>query len=407
MKDANMKIIAINNASTVSDAELNKIVTHITGVEDRDVVRARDSALRAYIFALRDLKRANAQHDIIASDESLTRDDYYKASNAVQDVIDEAINAVERAFEHLIVCQFALNRSWMNQPRQNSNSLKECEMAKVETSEVRKLTDTETMLSVLQSENARLKQYAETNARTAEQNAETHRKGYESWRKENLRLQTELLAAKERVFELQDKLLSLRKIINSVWRRKEYQMKNITIMGGPSATTVDLTEPTGPRAASGRHAELLADLQNATARLAELIELERTGVCDGQGFWIGSDPLLDTARKLVRIAEQRVSEFRRWAMARRARLNGAAYRRRRAADTARWRSRQRRGVQLFQFEAGEREYDLAIRFAGLREDQGGNKTSVNAALGRLLRKALVALLACGGAEKWGDRKWAE
>jgi hypothetical protein len=55
-----MKIVAINNASTVSDAELNKIVTHITGVEDLDVVRARDSALRAYIFALRDLKRANA-----------------------------------------------------------------------------------------------------------------------------------------------------------------------------------------------------------------------------------------------------------------------------------------------------------------------------------------------------------
>jgi hypothetical protein len=70
----------------------------------------------------------------------------------------------------------------MNQPRQNSNSLKECEMAKVETSEVRKLTDAETMLGILQAENARLKQYAETNARTAEQNAETHRKGYESWR---------------------------------------------------------------------------------------------------------------------------------------------------------------------------------------------------------------------------------
>ena len=31
-------------------------------------------------------------------------------------------------------------------------------------------------------------------------------------------------------------------------------MKNITIMGGPSSTTVDLTGQTGPRAASGRHA---------------------------------------------------------------------------------------------------------------------------------------------------------
>jgi hypothetical protein len=69
-----------------------------------------------------------------------------------------------------------------------------------------------------------------------------------------------------------------------------------------------------------------------------------------------------------------------------------ARRRRRAADTARWRSRRRRGVQLFQFEAGPHEYDLAIRFAGLREEQTGNKVAVNAALGRLLRRALVALL---------------
>jgi hypothetical protein len=105
-----IKIIAINDAPTVSDAELNKIVTRITGgAEGRDVVRARNNALRAYIFALRDLERA--QRDIINADESLTRDDYFKARNAMQVVIDEAIDAVERAFERLIVCQFALNRS--------------------------------------------------------------------------------------------------------------------------------------------------------------------------------------------------------------------------------------------------------------------------------------------------------
>jgi hypothetical protein len=79
-------------------------------------------------------------------------------------------------------------------------------------------------------------------------------------------------------------------------------------------------------------------------------------------------------------------------MARRARSNGAAYRRRRADDTRRWRSRQRRGVQLFALEAGWWEYSLAIKFADLREEQVGNKTVVNAALGRLLRRALVALL---------------
>jgi hypothetical protein len=69
-----------------------------------------------------------------------------------------------------------------------------------------------------------------------------------------------------------------------------------------------------------------------------------------------------------------------------------ARRRRRADDTRRWRSRQRPGMALFTFEAGPHEYDLAVRFAGLREDQVGNKTAVNAALGRLLRRALVALL---------------
>jgi hypothetical protein len=67
-------------------------------------------------------------------------------------------------------------------------------------------------------------------------------------------------------------------------------------------------------------------------------------------------------------------------------------RRRRAADTARWRSRRRRGVQLFQIEAGPHEYDLAIQYGGLREDQISNKVAVKAALGRLLRRALVALL---------------
>jgi hypothetical protein len=61
----------------------------------------------------------------------------------------------------------------------------------------------------------------------------------------------------------------------------------------------------------------------------------------------------------------------------------AARRRRRAADTARWRSRCRRGVQLFQLEAGSTEHELAIRYGGLEETQVSNKTAVNAALGRL------------------------
>jgi hypothetical protein len=82
-------------------------------------------------------------------------------------------------------------------------------------------------------------------------------------------------------------------------------------------------------------------------------------------------------------------------MARRVPLDDAkarARRRRRAADTARWRSRRRRGVELFQIEAGLREYDLAIEYGGLRDDQITDKSAIAAALGRLLRRAIVALL---------------
>ena len=70
----------------------------------------------------------------------------------------------------------------------------------------------------------------------------------------------------------------------------------------------------------------------------------------------------------------------------------AARRRRRAADTARWRSRRRRGVQLFQIEVGPHEYDLAVEFGGLGEDQTADKVAIAAVLGRLLRRALAAQL---------------
>ena len=79
-------------------------------------------------------------------------------------------------------------------------------------------------------------------------------------------------------------------------------------------------------------------------------------------------------------------------MARPAPPDDAARRRRRAADTAAWRSRQRRGVQLFQVEAGAWEYGLMVRYAGLREDRTSDKRVVRDALVRLLRKALAALV---------------
>jgi hypothetical protein len=67
-------------------------------------------------------------------------------------------------------------------------------------------------------------------------------------------------------------------------------------------------------------------------------------------------------------------------------------RRRHAEAAARYRSRQRRKVQRFEFEAGPFEYNLAVKYADLREDQTSNKAVAAAAMGRLLRKALPALV---------------
>lgn len=93
--------------------------------------------------------------------------------------------------------------------------------AEPETDEVHKLTDTETMLAVLQSENARLKEQAKVNAERHAQNQEMQQKNYQGWRRENLKLQNELLASQETVFELQDKLLALRAVVNDTRARKE------------------------------------------------------------------------------------------------------------------------------------------------------------------------------------------
>jgi hypothetical protein len=64
---------------------------------------------------------------------------------------------------------------------------------------------------------------------------------------------------------------------------------------------------TGPVPASGVHAELLAELNATASALIKLIELERSFE---QGFWTGSDSVLNAARQLVRLAEQRAGELR-------------------------------------------------------------------------------------------------
>ena len=70
-------------------------------------------------------------------------------------------------------------------------------------------------------------------------------------------------------------------------------------------------KPAGePIPASGRHLELLVELTQGAERLIRYIEAERAGIYDGQGgFWLlNSDPILNTAKRLVALAEERVAD---------------------------------------------------------------------------------------------------
>ena len=69
---------------------------------------------------------------------------------------------------------------------------------------------------------------------------------------------------------------------------------------------------TGPVAATGIHAELLAEIDLAARALIKFVALERSGEYDGLGrtFWTRTDPVLDTARKLVALTEKCRAELR-------------------------------------------------------------------------------------------------
>jgi hypothetical protein len=70
----------------------------------------------------------------------------------------------------------------------------------------------------------------------------------------------------------------------------------------------------------------------------------------------------------------------------------SAFKQRRAADTARWRDRLRRGACVLPVEADGTTFDLMDRFGGLKESKIGDRHAIATALGKLLRRALEALL---------------
>jgi len=69
-----------------------------------------------------------------------------------------------------------------------------------------------------------------------------------------------------------------------------------------------------------------------------------------------------------------------------------AVRQRRAADTARWRERLNRGAAVYPVEIDATSFDLMERFAGLKDSKTSDRRAVATALGKLLRRALEALL---------------
>jgi hypothetical protein len=70
----------------------------------------------------------------------------------------------------------------------------------------------------------------------------------------------------------------------------------------------------------------------------------------------------------------------------------ATFRQRRAADTARWRERLQRGAAVYPVEVDGTTFDLMERFGGPSDSKTGDRQAIATALGKLLRRALEALL---------------
>jgi len=69
-------------------------------------------------------------------------------------------------------------------------------------------------------------------------------------------------------------------------------------------------KPAGePIPATGRHAELLLEIMQKAHALIGYARAEQAGTFDGQGrFWLISDPILSTAKRLVELAQERTAD---------------------------------------------------------------------------------------------------
>jgi hypothetical protein len=67
-----------------------------------------------------------------------------------------------------------------------------------------------------------------------------------------------------------------------------------------------------PLSATGRHAEVLAEISQAAELLIRYVAAEQSGTCDGfgQAAWVGPDPVANTVRRLANLVEQRNGTLR-------------------------------------------------------------------------------------------------
>ena len=63
-------------------------------------------------------------------------------------------------------------------------------------------------------------------------------------------------------------------------------------------------EQSGIKPATGKRAELLGKLSQAASETIKIIELELSGIRDGDGYWHGSDPMHAMIGELAVLCER-------------------------------------------------------------------------------------------------------
>jgi hypothetical protein len=77
------------------------------------------------------------------------------------------------------------------------------------------------------------------------------------------------------------------------------------------AMTEAWQEEHGIAPAAGDRARLLEEMSQKAFELIKIIELERSGIRDGDGYWHGSNPMAETAPEMLRLCAETLPPFAR------------------------------------------------------------------------------------------------